>query len=221
MPGKYNIALVPTEENADPFVKYSTTMFSVKAAEYSLGVNSKAHVTLCHFEAEEKEINDIVTKVRALNQPAVQLTFSTQRSKTYPTHLVWGQWSWVSLISDKLDELKKLHLRVAEIVRPTNAAFDAYDPHMTLFNSYDKEQCAAINQSQQLGTPLTGKFEIILGSLDDVGQVTEILYNCTATSLLSAALNNATILSNIGINSARSLKEENTSAISIASPGLK
>ncbi|OGV41310.1 MAG: hypothetical protein A3F46_03975 [Legionellales bacterium RIFCSPHIGHO2_12_FULL_42_9] len=174
---KFNIALVPIETHRDQFINYATDLSSIKAAEYLLGEGSIPHVSLCQFEAEETEIINVVQKMKALSLLPIQLTFSTQRCKTYPTHPLWGKWSWISLISDQLDQLKSLHLQVAQIVKPINASFDDYDPHMTLFNSCNKEQSSKLNQSPQLKAALTGEFEIILGELDDVGQVVTILYH--------------------------------------------
>lgn len=175
MPTKYNLALIPIKDDENKFITYARSTFPIKPAEYLLGSHSIPHVTLCHFEAEESDLAVIVERVRALKQPPIQLTFSTQRNKTYPSHPIWGKWSWVSLIPDKLEELKQLHLQIAEIVTPLNAAFDDYDPHMTLFNSRDEERCGMINHTPHVNPFLSGTFEIKLGKLDDAGQITEIL----------------------------------------------
>lgn len=175
MHNKFNIALVPADEYLSDFVAYAKKSFSIQAAEYLLGTHSVPHVTLCHFIIDESKLDEIHHKVLALKQPPIQLHFSTQRSKTYPADSLWGEWSWVSLLPDKLDELKKLHLQIATIVTPTNSAFDDYDPHLTLFNSRDKAGCESINQAPQVNPVLSGTFEIKLGRLDDIGQITEIL----------------------------------------------
>lgn len=177
---KFNIALVPIKPHQAQFTNQATHGFSIKTAEYLLGENSLPHISLCHFEAEEMDIANIVEKVKELAISTVHLTFSAQRSKTYPDHPLWGKWSWVSLIPNKLEQLKALHLQIAQIVKPLNASFNDYDPHMTLFNSYDKERCNKLNESTCLSPALMGAFEIILGRLDAVGQITETLYHCGA-----------------------------------------
>jgi len=202
MPGKYNIALIPVEEKVtDQIVKYAKTQFQVKPAEYLLGPNSLPHITLCHFVAEEKQVEDISKRIIALNQSSLELTFETQRSKTYLAHPIWGKWSWVSLMPDRQDQLKEMHEKMATIVRPTNAAFDAYDPHMTLINSYDKEQCKKINETPQVFPAFKGSFKIILGKLDDVGQVTEVLYDCSAKLVFPVSANKSYASSRIGLYS--------------------
>ncbi len=178
---KFNLALIPLDTNIDEFVTYARENFSIAASNYLLGSHSAPHVTICHFETEASKLDEIVAKVKALQTAPITLTFKTQRSKEYPEHSLWGQWSWVSLIPDKLEELQALHLKIAAIVTPTNAAFDAYDPHLTLFNSKDHAACGLVNQAPNVNPALSCEFRIQLGRLDDVGQITEILNDCCAS----------------------------------------
>ncbi len=171
---RYNIALIPTDAN-DQLLAYGNT-FSDKAHTYKLGPRSIPHITLCHFQAEEQQIPVIFERLTQLKLPAIQLTFDTLRSKTYPNS-PWGAdgMRWISLMPDKFDKLKEMHYAVASLVKPTNAAFDQYDPHLTLVNTLDSSS-DKINESPRVNTRIQDQFIIALGRSDDVGQLTETLY---------------------------------------------
>lgn len=175
MTDKYNLALIPSQDKIEAFAAYAQNTFPIKPDLYLLGTYSIPHVTLCHFVADAKNIHEIVSIVRTMNIPLMELTFAKQRSKTYPADSIWGQWSWVSLLPDKIAELKNLHLQIAKIVKPTNAAFADYDPHLTLFNSKDHTACNRINLATDASPVLSDSFHIALGRLDDIGQIKEVL----------------------------------------------
>lgn len=174
---KYNIAYIPFE-NPEIFVNYAQKLSQhIPCATYLLGEKSLPHVSLCHFEAEEDNIGNIWGQVITLNVEPMELVFDSLRSKSYSGHPKWGGVCWVSLISDKLAELKKIHLRIAHhiIVEPLNASFDAYDPHLTLLNSYVEQESSVLNDKLKLRSPLKDKFCVALGSIDDNGQLINIL----------------------------------------------
>jgi len=179
VPRKYNIAFIPTI-NIKKFVCYSREISKkIHPATYLLSEQSLPHVSLCHFEAEENSIESIWQQVVALNISPIGLIFDSQRSKSYPGHPKWGSVCWISLMSDKLDELKKIHLSIANhiIADPLNASFEAYDPHLTLLNSYDERESSVLNENSKLSNPIQDEFCIALGNIDDNGQLLNILYS--------------------------------------------
>lgn len=177
MKQKYNIALIPSENKEEfiDFAKQSAQNFP--DGRYMLGEQSFPHVTLCHFEAYPDQIDKIWEQVQALDLPTTSLDFDTERHKSFPGHPKDGGVRWVSLISDKLDILKEMHLQVAQIIKkPLNGAYENYDPHMTLFNSRLEDVSIAINDHIELPTSLHAECVVALGKLDNVGQITEIIY---------------------------------------------
>ena len=64
MKKKYNIALVP-KSCGEEVVKISQQLSGI-ADKYQLGDKSLPHVTLCQFEAEEKEIDTVAKSHEAL-----------------------------------------------------------------------------------------------------------------------------------------------------------
>lgn len=174
---KYNIALIPTE-NKEEFIEFAKQEAQDLAeGQYMLGEKSFPHVTLCHFEAYPHQIDQIWEQVQALDLPTTSLDFDTKRHKSFPGHPKDAGVRWVSLISDKLDLLKEMHLQVAEIIKkPLNGAYENYDPHMTLFNSCLEDVSIAINEHSATPTPLHAECVVALGKLDNVGQITEIIY---------------------------------------------
>ncbi len=77
---------------------------------------------------------------------------------------------------DHLDELTRIHLEVAAIIKkPLNASFKDYDPHLTLFNSCNEEACSVFNELPQVSPLLKEQFIVALGLIDRVGQITKIL----------------------------------------------
>ena len=126
---------------------------------------------------ESNKIEEIWNRVSALELPELHLTFGEKRSKLYAAHPKWGGVCWVSLMPDHIEQLTEIYLEIAKIIKtPLNAAFSDYDPHLTLFNSHAETACAHSNDVPQVNPPMEGEFNIALGLIDDVGQVTEILF---------------------------------------------
>ncbi|MCA0404138.1 MAG: 2'-5' RNA ligase family protein [Proteobacteria bacterium] len=171
---RYNLALIPT--NSLQFVQYSDSLSQIAPTDtYQLGQDSLPHVTLCQFEMPSNQIDAIWDKVKALELASIELHFAIKRSKIYE-HAKWGGVCWVSLISNELNKLKEMHLDITQIIKnPINAAFNDYDPHLTLFNSNYEEAYAHLNLEPEVNPPLRDEFRIALGLLDNVGQITEIL----------------------------------------------
>lgn len=179
---KYNIAFVPSG-NTQLFIEYAAELSQVAPpASYLISEGSIPHVSLCHFEGVDTKIEEIWDSVTALELPTLHLSFDKKRSKCYPGHPQLGGVCWVSLIPDHIDTLSAIHLEIAKIIKtPLNASFSHYDPHLTLFNSLGESTYAHINQSPQIYPPLEAEFNIALGPIDDVGQITEILFLNKAT----------------------------------------
>ncbi len=175
---KYNIALIPNENHAQ-YIQYAQSLSQhAPAANYHIGGSASIpHVSLCHFLKAPEQIAELWQTVKNLAVPDIHLIFTRHVSKTFrgnpKYHNIW----WVSLIPNHLDKLTARHMAIADIVKnPLNAAYAQYDPHMTLFNSRSKAQCAQFNQNPQLKPPLEGIFHIALGLTDQVGQITELVY---------------------------------------------
>ena len=174
---KYNFAFIPMA-NTSQFVQYAHKLSEhISPATYFLGQHSIPHISLCHFEADENDIECIWQAVTLLNIAPIKLSFNLQRSKQYPGHPKWGRVCWVSLMPDKIDELKKIHLSIVNniITKPFNASYDDYDPHLTLFNSYDKNACLTLNENPIINASLNDTFCVALGNIDDNGQLINIL----------------------------------------------
>ncbi len=173
---KYNLAFLPA--TPEPFIQYARDLSrEALPHSYLLGENSLPHVSSCHFAIETQQISTIWEKVCDLKLPTLTLTFNRKRSKSYANHPQWGGVCWVSLIPDQQDELTRIHWEIAQIIKtPLNAAFADYDPHLTLFNSKEEKTCHLFNSNPKVQPPFQDHFKIALGLIDDVGQITEILY---------------------------------------------
>lgn len=173
---RYNIALIPTQDR-EQFVQYAQKL-SRTAPSHSYhigGEHSIPHISLCHFDADTQDLEEIWQQVLAIEIPRMQMVFDHHRSKSYPEH---PHLCWVSLMSDDFEDLKDYHLAVAEIIKvPLNAAFEHFDPHMTLFNSEAESACAEFNQHPSVTPVIEDSFVVALGPVDNVGQITRILYS--------------------------------------------
>ncbi len=174
---KYNIAFIPSS-NLEQFIQYAKELSQAASSDkYLLGAESIPHVSLCHFEIASNKIEEVWGMVSALELPQLHLTFREKRSKSHTNHLKWGDICWVSLIPDHIERLTEIHFEIAKIIKkPLNTAFSKYDPHLTLFNSHAEASCALLNHVPQVDPPLEEKFNVALGLIDDVGQVTKILF---------------------------------------------
>lgn len=171
----YNIAFIPN--NCQQFINYahksSFTDHSF-ADKYLIGRgNSIPHISLSHFMCQKDKLDAIWQAVKNLMIPNLNISFEHQRCKTYSD----GPY-WISLMPDHIEQLHQIHWSVANIIKhPLNSAFENYDPHMTLFNSFDHEACMTFNVQSQVTPVLTDEFRISLGTIDLVGQITGIVYD--------------------------------------------
>ena len=174
---RYNLALIPAN-NPDQFILYAQSLSNTAPADqYLIGRGASIpHVSLCHFDSEPEDIDIIWQQVQTLALLPLHLTFDHHQSKAFPGNPKYTNIVWVSLIPDNKELLKNLHLTIADIIKePLNAAFDRYDPHLTLFNSRAKVACASFNDLPHIVPAFEDDFVIALGLTDDVGQVTDIL----------------------------------------------
>lgn len=174
----YNIALIPVHDR-DKFIRYAKKLSCFAPADtYHISEEASIpHISLCHFIAEPEQIDAIWQQVQNLDWPKLHMTFDRHRSKSYPANPDRTDMCWVSLVPDHLEQLKERHLKIAEMIkRPLNAAFEQYDPHMTLFNSRALIACAEFNSQPQATASLSDNFTIALGFIDAIGQITQLIY---------------------------------------------
>jgi 2'-5' RNA ligase len=165
---KYNLALIPASKS-DEAISLAKK-FSDIADEYLLGDKSFPHVTLYQFQAEEKEIEHIWEQVCGIwEEQLLFLTFNKFSCMTFDDNIFW-----ISLLPDNRDVLLEMHGYIANILGlPIKKTFD---PHMTLISTKNKEyekEAVLVSDSYK---PITDKFMLALGVLDNIGQVTNIIY---------------------------------------------
>jgi 2'-5' RNA ligase len=54
----------------------------------------------------------------------------------------------------------------------------SYDPHMTLISTKNKEYEKEVKKFLSLYEPISDKFVLSLGKLDDIGQLIEVIHCC-------------------------------------------
>lgn len=165
MKGRYNIAFLPVK-NQTLFIELAKAQaLLVHPDTYCLSASSFPHVSLCHFIAEEKDIHEIWRQVYALRLPKLRFLFRTLRCTTHNGRF------WISLMPNHLNELKSIHLKIADIIKhPLNRAYEHYYPHLSLLNS--KEEAV----DTTLCPPIEEDFQVSLGRMDTAGQITQILF---------------------------------------------
>lgn len=179
---RYNIALIPTE-NINQFYAYTNKIaLLIPSGNYKMGTlpgQSFPHVTICQFFADSSDIQTVWMQSKNFLKGNIKLNFDSRRSKDYKAEPGWDDVRWVSLLCNKqFNILKEVHYKIADIVKPINAAFENYDPHMTLMNSImDKKSCETIIDQFPIVNPsLEDKFVLALGESDQCGQLINILY---------------------------------------------
>ncbi|HEX2548653.1 MAG TPA: hypothetical protein VHM20_02405 [Gammaproteobacteria bacterium] len=162
---KYNFALIP--ENPQKFIDFSLQLSQKEKqmGDYQLHRNAIPHVTLCHFETTENQLETVWNKLKKPGRSSLfSLTFpildSCLHQKKY----------WYLLIPTETDLLTELHLDslITLKVRPNKN----YYPHLTLFNILDLSKKDA---KQALQPPLQDHFFFAITDRDDVGQSKNIL----------------------------------------------
>lgn len=166
---KYNLALTPLSKG-DEVVKCANQL-SKLADKYLLGKNSLPHVTLYQFETEENEIKNIWNCVgKAWNEEPIELEFKKFSSVTFN-----GVIYWVSLLPNNRDKLHEMHGLIAQVLNKQIKS--SFDPHMTLFNTKNKDHDKEVYAMRKLYKPISDTFVLSLGNSDDVGQLTKVIFN--------------------------------------------
>ena len=167
---RYNLALLPL--TIGPQALQLATPFSKLNDGYLLGRGSQPHVTVCQFYAEEGQLAEIWKKAsRVFGEKRLHLEFNET------TSLLLQERLWVQLIPEPNERLQQLHNQVAKMVEaPLGLVFEAYSPHMTLANIRKDQHEAAKVELTALELSLSDDFILALGSCDEEGQFTAVLY---------------------------------------------
>jgi len=165
---KYNLALIPQTKVNE--VICLARQFSGIADQYLLGENSNPHVTLYQFKVEEKDINDIWTRVsKQWEVKPIKLEFNKLSCTTFDDLTYW-----VSLLPNQRAILHKMHHNMAD--RIGLPVIKSFDPHMTLINSKNKDSEKEVQKLSPFYHTITDTFVLCLGRSDRVGQLTKIIH---------------------------------------------
>lgn len=175
MKKKYNLALIPTSKGNE--VITLAKKFAGIANTYILSEKSLPHVTLYQFQAKEEELSEIWQKICSVwQEKTIDLEFNQFSGITFDNHIFW-----ISLLPNQSEALHKMHLDTADILQlPVKQSFD---PHMTLINSRNKEYEKAVALISGSYKPIYDTFILSLGTSDDVGQLTKIIYRYDAKKI--------------------------------------
>jgi 2'-5' RNA ligase len=155
MKDKYNLVYVPLNKNAE--ITAIAQQFSRFAHQYLLGSEALPHVTLCQFEALEQDLEKIWARAEKINVLDHK-----------------NEFNWVSLIPDQSEELYKLHDEALKVLEITDKVW--FDPHMTLFNSVNKDYAGAVEDFSKIYQPIEDKFALALGTSGFLGQFKKVLF---------------------------------------------
>lgn len=169
---KYNLALIPLSVENEAF--NLANQFAKLADTYLLGKNSLPHVTLYQFEVDESEIASIWKRVCDVwNEAPIRLKFEEFSCITLDNLIFWA-----SLLPDNRNKLHEMHGLIAKILcKPIKENFD---PHMTLFNTRNKDYEQDVDELKNSFKPISDEFVLSLGRGDGVGQLTEIIFSARA-----------------------------------------
>jgi 2'-5' RNA ligase len=165
---KYNLALTPSSKNLEAIE--CANQFTKLADSYLLGENSLPHVTLYQSEAKDEEICQIWNRIVTVwKEEMVHLEFRKLSCLSFDDSIFW-----VSLLPNNCDKLHEMHRLIAQILGETIK--QNFDPHMTLFNTKNKDYQKVVESIKCIYKPLADDFILSLGTCDSVGQLTKILF---------------------------------------------
>jgi hypothetical protein len=164
---RYNLALIPLTKN--PEIIQLAQIFAPIANQYLLGKNSFPHVTLYHFDYEEKDIKKLWQRVNDhWKESPIFLQFDYLNDGQY------GNWYWISLMPNQREILHQMHGFIAALLMlPLKKSFD---PHMTLINTSHQQYDQELVIAQKQYSLIADTFVLALGKSDPIGQLTHILY---------------------------------------------
>lgn len=163
------VAFVPVTQGKT-IIQYAH-QFSDLADHYQLNANSLPHVTLAHFMADKKDLSQIWQKLCLALTPQ-HITLCLKKFSC----ITRGGYNWVALLPGEDATLKKMHTIVARIIAPVQKPLTAYEPHLTLINTTDKDYIEKIQPLLNSYTQIKDEFILALGACDAIGQLTDILY---------------------------------------------
>lgn len=165
---KYNYALIPN--NPQQFIDFSASRAKDEKSigHYQIHQNAIPHVTICHFEALDNQLEILWDELINYNyRNFFLLHFSILHTGFHD-----GKY-WHLLIPDEIHPLKKIYLNSVRVLNSySHISSKKYFPHLTLFDSsyIDREDAEYI-----LPTSLTDHFMLAIIDRDVVGQSKNIL----------------------------------------------
>lgn len=161
----YNIAYIPVSKS-QAFINLCSSKCK-KSAGYYLDETSRPHITICRFMSDPTDLDKTWEKVQMfLDKKKITISFEKVSQISFNNKIYW-----TSLIPKDSTNLLKAYEVISKIVKSLRN--DTYDPHLTLFNSYEN----SLKKMDDKITELNDQFEIVLGESDEIGQFKKILYS--------------------------------------------
>jgi len=197
---KYNIVLTPSLENRQIFIDFAKKHFSDIHKGYLLGDNSIPHISLCQFDGNEEQLQQITEGLKGLHYSS----FYSPQFQIFNMLSLGGSLKGkdaADLGVVKTTEIQDLHSLTTRMVQdagliPMNAVGESYRPHLTLacFSPEDRPTTPEHEALLLANIPFT----VAVGIADDNWQFTKILANQIE---LSAASSSNILINHFGYTS--------------------
>ena len=176
----YNLALLCIEQShKDIFCNISQNLAKIASSTYVLGVNSLPHVSVCHFQAEEGQLQSIWENAKDIVidfilKPNICYWFANNKND--------GTRQYTGIGVEKSDKLLEFQLQIANIIKPAksrNEVGTRYFPHFTLgYNDLSQlPNILSVMQSDNRIWKLEIPVSLALGSSGLDGQFEKIIFS--------------------------------------------
>ena len=174
---KYNIALLCNDiKHSEALCEFSQSLASISPSQYILGVNSYPHLSVCHFYAEESELEDIWKQAKAF------IEFSVTLIKPF-----WciaesdSNYAYTVIETSKPKELELLQEKLVKMIGEeniTNGYADKFFPHFTVCynDTNDKNNVLSTINADAWIWQQKIPFKLVLGEFGTHGRLEKIIF---------------------------------------------
>lgn len=169
-PNFYRIVLLPPPEIGDKLTQLSQELCG-KHQNYTLGVNSVPHLTVCSFKGTQAEAESVWSQLQALLTPALtaDIFYSALQKAT--------GYIYFALNVKLTDEVMAFQKKVMEIAGPQSSSEIglSYRPHYTLGCFFPSDN-ASVDLSKATNPLPTHNVRLAMGLSSPFGPVPEIVF---------------------------------------------
>ncbi len=169
----FNLGLLFDPQTEKRITSYSQELAQIQNGPYTLGLNSRPHISVLQFQAPLEEADKIWQKVEDLAKQELQVDFKGMAWDHWYDFDVW----WIKVLkSQKLSQLQAEAIKRLNGYNFINNLHDRYEPHSTLLAYAQVSRFPAFRPDSELTYFQNLKVHLSLGRSGPIFQYAEQIF---------------------------------------------